>query len=214
MKHATSLYYLLSACILSFFATTANASASDYPSVLRFKEGVHFEKINNDAISGKHEVTEYFSFNCPACYRFNPIVVDYKKLKSDDISFRQVPVSFGRSSWGYSQKAFILLDLLKASKSIDEKIFHHIQTNHKPFNSDKDIIDFFAQQGFEKSKLEKLLNSFGAKSRMNQINRQIQQAKLSGVPTIIVNGKYRVNLNHAQTSERLKEIIDYLKTLS
>ena len=62
-----------------------------------WQEGTHYRIISDEASSEK-KITEFFSFWCPHCYNFEPIVAEIKKKKSDDVKFEKVHVNFMRSA--------------------------------------------------------------------------------------------------------------------
>jgi len=79
----------------------------------KFEEGVHYEVIAEQA-TAKPEVAEYFSYFCPHCNRFEPVMMDVtKRLEGSDIKVQKNHVSFiGRQMGEEMQKAFAASELL------------------------------------------------------------------------------------------------------
>ena len=75
--------------MLCFFNLTTNAEGYQY------EEGTHYVKLEvpvRTRDSGIIEITEYFSYGCPHCYRFEPIAERLKKEYPD--AFEKMHVSF------------------------------------------------------------------------------------------------------------------------
>lgn len=53
-------------------------------------------------------------------------------------------------------------------------------------------------------------NSFGVNAKMQQAQAKIRGARVTGTPTIIVNGKYRITASMAGGHEAVLEVVDYL----
>jgi thiol:disulfide interchange protein DsbA len=53
-------------------------------------------------------------------------------------------------------------------------------------------------------------NSFGVNARMQQAQSKIRGARVTGTPTMIVAGKYRVTASMAGSHEAALRVVDYL----
>jgi thiol:disulfide interchange protein DsbA len=53
-------------------------------------------------------------------------------------------------------------------------------------------------------------NSFGVNARMQQAQSKIRGARVTGTPTMLVNGKYTVSASMAGSLEAMLEVVDYL----
>ncbi len=54
----------------------------------------------------KIEVVEFFSYGCPHCNDFHPLISKWASKLPADVSFRRVPVSFGRAQWANIGKLY------------------------------------------------------------------------------------------------------------
>ena len=52
----------------------------------QFKENVNYEVIQ-PVVSAQPEVMEYFSFFCPHCYQFEPVMEELKKQLPQGVAF-------------------------------------------------------------------------------------------------------------------------------
>jgi thiol:disulfide interchange protein DsbA len=49
--------------------------------------------------AAKVEVLEFFSYGCPHCADFNPLVTAWAAKLPADVVFKKVPITFGRGAW-------------------------------------------------------------------------------------------------------------------
>ena len=72
------------------------------------------------------------------------------------------------------------------------------------------MADFLQTQGVDRDAFLKAYNSFGVKSRVEQAKKLGMAYQISGVPVMIVNGKYRFDLGSAGGPERTLQVADFL----
>src|SRR5206468_800904 len=58
---------------------------------------------------GKIEVIEFFSYGCPHCNEFYPLVTSWAAKLPKDVAFKRVATGFGRTAWTNLAKAFYAL---------------------------------------------------------------------------------------------------------
>ncbi|WP_371187596.1 thiol:disulfide interchange protein DsbA/DsbL [Thalassotalea maritima] len=207
---------LISTFLLTLLLPIA-AHAADY------KEGKHYTVVN-DTLTKKPEVREFFSFYCPHCMRFEPFMKDLAKSLPEGVSFEKNHVDFLRAASPEVQfeitKAMIVAEQLPQADSLVAAMFDAIQVQRKPLASQAELRELFTKQGVDGEKFDKLMKSFGVNSKakhMKKLQEQYTKKRaLTGVPTIIVNGKYRVNaseLNREAFLDDYKNIVLYLLTL-
>ena len=69
---------------------------------------------------------------------------------------------------------------------------------------------FFKGFGIEKEKYLSVSNSFGVNNAVNQADRRMRQWVITAVPTIIVNGKYKVSASREISTERILDVVNFL----
>ena len=182
------------------------ATAADY------KEGVHYTVINEGPATSKPEITEFFSFFCGHCYNFSKTVVP--KIEStlpEGVTFNQAHVEFiGREMGTEMSRAFAIAHQLNVEKKIEHAIFVAIHDTKQRFTSLKDIRMLFIANGVDGKDFDAAANSFMVNAQMSKMKRDTENAKLSGVPALVVNGKYRVETGSIKSYDELLEIAYYL----
>ena len=71
------------------------------------------------------------------------------------------------------------------------------------------MAEFLAGQGVDKAAFIKAYNSFGVKSQMEKAKLAMAY-QISGVPTLIVNGKYRFDIGSSGGPEQATQVADFL----
>ncbi|OBT09922.1 disulfide bond formation protein DsbA [Shewanella sp. UCD-FRSSP16_17] len=182
------------------------ATAADY------KEGVHYTVVNEGPATSKPEITEFFSFFCGHCYNFSKTVVPkIEKTLPEGVAFNQAHVEFiGREMGTEMSRAFAIAHQLNVEKKIEHAIFVAIHDTKQRFTSQDDIRMLFIANGVDGKDFDAAANSFMVNAQMSKMKRDTENAKLSGVPALVVNGKYRVETGSIKSYDELLDIAYYL----
>jgi len=182
----------------------------------KWKEGEHYTVLDEPATESP-EVKEFFSYWCPHCYRFEPLVKKIKDKLGDDTKFTKVHVNFMRFTSQEIQedatRAMMIARAVKQDEALNAAIFKSIHEQRKSITGIRDLKDIFVANGVEPAEFDKLASSFGVNSMMKKNNQQIDAYRkhLSGVPNFIVNGKYQPTFTRDMTPD---DMIDLIVTLS
>lgn len=198
---------LITLTLALFLPLLANAA--------NFKEGTHYEVLPLKA-TNKPEVVEYFSFFCPHCYQFETVIDELKKGLNPAASFSKSHVSFmphgNKEVQDAIMRAFASAELLKAEDKIMPALFKAIHVEKKKMKTAADVRQVFFDNGITAKKLDSAWNSFMAEGKIAQMIQAQTTMKVRGVPSIIVNGKYRVKGGVNGTPEYI-QLVNYLTTL-
>jgi len=180
--------------LLVFLLMPLMACSADYT------EGKQYTKVSDKA-SSKPEVREYFSFYCPHCFRFEPFMEGVKKQLPEGVAFELNHVDFLRAASPQIQqllsKGVVIAQQLGMEKKMTNAIFKYIQVQRAAITSEKDLRNIFVLNGADGEKFDKLMKSFSVNSKAKQMKKNqdyfAKKGALTGVPTVIVNGQYRIN---------------------
>jgi thiol:disulfide interchange protein DsbA len=140
------------------------------------------------------------------------------------VSFERNHVDFLRAAspkvQGMLTKAVVVAEQLDMDKKLIDAVFKYIQVQRAVITSEKDIRNIFVLNGADGDKFDKLMKSFSvnSKAKLMKKNQDIMSQKraVTGVPAVIVNGKYRINtqeLDKDNFEQDYKNLIAYLLTL-
>nr|WP_298143531.1 thiol:disulfide interchange protein DsbA/DsbL [uncultured Pseudomonas sp.] len=158
---------------------------------------------------GKIEVVELFWFGCGHCYRFEPTINPWIKQLPDDVHFTRIPAMFG-GAWNIHGQMYFTLQALDAEQRVHSDVFDAIHQQHKKLSTPEEMADFFATKGIDRETFLKTFNSFGVKSQMEKAKKLAMAYQISGVPTMIVNGKYRFDISSSGGPQKTLEVANYL----
>jgi thiol:disulfide interchange protein DsbA len=157
----------------------------------------------------KIEVLEVFWYACPHCYDFEPYVKEWLASKPDDVVFRRMPGIF-RKNWIPHAKAFYTAEKLGVLDKIHSPLFDAIHKERKKIHDDAAMKKFFVKQGVDEDEFTKVYESEEIDIKAKQAFVMGQKYKITGVPAIIVNGKYMISGSTAGSFENVLKITNAL----
>ena len=86
---------------------------------------------HSDSPPGKIEVLEFFSWGCPHCNEFNPLITKWAENAPKDLVFKRVATGMGRTAWTNLAKAYYALESLGVADRLNAPIFHAIHEEHQ-----------------------------------------------------------------------------------
>ena len=89
-------------------------------------------------------------------------------------------------------------------------LFDALAGERRPLNDGESLAEFVAGYGVDREEFLDSYNSFGVNARMQQAQAKIRGARVTGTPTMLVNGKYTVSASMAGSLEGVLEVVDYL----
>lgn len=158
---------------------------------------------------GKVEVIEAFFYGCPHCYRLLPLLERWRAEHKQDVDLKLLPVIF-QPSWLLYAKAYYAADALGVVDKIHDPLFRAIHVEKRPLGSPAALADFFAEHGVPREDFTGALNSFAAKLNVARAQDLTKRYGITGVPTLIVDGRYRTSASIAGTHERALQVASFL----
>ena len=190
----------------------------------KFIEGKDFKVLDYED-SKRPTVTQFFSFYCPHCKSFEPIIKWLRNELPDNVLFQKIHVSFMGGSMGFSMsKAYATMVVLDIEERMTQVLFNRIHNTGKSPNNDGELRQIFldaqayssSRSKFEfQKKFDAAFKSFMVDSKARRMDKRFENSGLTGVPAIIVNNKYLVKAEASddQNSEVwILELVNYLLT--
>ena len=209
MKKLVSLFVFL---VLPLMASATN-----------YQEGTHYTVVSSEATK-KPEVREFFSFYCGHCFKFEPFMASVKKQLPKGVKFEFNHVDFLRGASPTMQqmltKAVIVAEQMGMDAPLMRAVFNYIHVQRAVLTSEKDIRNIFVLNGADGEKFDKLMKSFNVNSQAKSMKKHQEnmtaKRALTGVPTIIVNGKYKIDpakLDRNNFEKDYQNLVKYLLEL-
>ncbi|MGR8981163.1 MAG: thiol:disulfide interchange protein DsbA/DsbL [Gammaproteobacteria bacterium] len=176
------------------------------------KAGQGYETINPAQPTrdpNKIEVIEFFWYGCPHCYSFEPLLEAWVKKLPDNVEFIRQPAVFS-DLWGKHAKAYFVAEALGVVDKVHADFFDAIQNKREKLETEDQLAKFFAEHGVKEAEFREAFNSFLVDAKMRQAATMPARYGVTGVPNIIVNGKYKVDAKSAGSHEKMIEVMNQL----
>ncbi|HKU88919.1 MAG TPA: thiol:disulfide interchange protein DsbA/DsbL [Steroidobacteraceae bacterium] len=212
---------LLTLAALGGLATAAQAA--------NWVAGKHYSVIpqaqRTNVAPGKVEVMEVFSYGCPACNAFRPTMKKLKASLPANAQLVYLPASWNNAeAWPMFQRAYLTAVSLGVAEKAHDAMFDAIWTTGELGVSDpqtrrlktklptiEDAAKFYQRiTGVKAADFVAASKSFGVDLKMRQADSQIVAMQVPSTPTIVVNGKYRINNDNVSGGDEIIELVKYL----
>ena len=159
---------------------------------------------------GKIEVAEVFSYRCIHCAEFQPSVNAWKKTMPADVRWEYVPGVFG-GSWDDFARAYFAAEILGVQKKTHDAVFKGVFVDQLVNTGTPDeIADMYAKFGVDRAKFLSTMQSFGVTAKLNRAKQFALRTGVTATPTIIVNGKYRLNVTQDRGFPGMISTLNYV----
>lgn len=201
MRSLQTWMSILGALIFSAVAFAAPQAGKDY---LEIKPAQPTDTGN------KVEVVEIFSYMCGHCNDFEPKVAAWVKQLPPDTQFRRMPVVFGRASWETMARSYYALEALGEIEKIHPKIFAAIHDDNIILQQKDVLTDWIEKQGLDRKKFSAAYDSFSMGGKIQRSNQRAQSYGITGVPSMVIDGKYMISTAQSGNYENMLKTADEL----
>ena len=159
-----------------------------FESTAQPEQGKDYQLIPPDLIEGQ-SITEVFGYWCNACFSFESTVQKMKEQR-EGVNIVQIPA--GNEVYARLYYTIIALDL---GEEAHLNVYKDIQLLRKNLSSENDVLEFAMRHGYDDTRFMNVYNSFGigikAQNALRTVRALANAGVLEGVPTIVINGKYK-----------------------
>lgn len=195
------LFTLFSALMLAFSVQAA-----------QFEEGEHYQVLNVDK-STEPTVTEFFSFYCPHCYKFEAIVKNLKPSLPKEAAFEKVHVAFMGDMAVPMAKAYATMAILDVEETMVPAMFKQIHDLRQSPKTEAQLRQIFIDNGVDGKKYDEVYNSEQVMLMQRKFDQRFDASTLRGVPGVLVNHKYIVKAGSIRSYDEYNQLVNYLLTL-
>ncbi len=190
----------------------AVSSDDSSESVERFVEGVHYQKV--EGISVPEEISEpyvieYFWMGCSHCQNLEPVITTFTERQNITLFKKAAPL---KERWILDAKVYYALKETGNEEHFDElfKLYMDMGKEMKLPMKD-DLVGFLTSKGIDAENFETVMMSDSIKETLYQTSEEMIKNKLTGVPKLVINGKYLATPNEdIKTNRDYMELVKYL----
>jgi protein dithiol oxidoreductase (disulfide-forming) len=196
----------------ALFAGLVLAIVSCAATAENYVAGQHYQSVvppQATTTPDKVEVVEMFWYGCPHCYEFEPVIAEWLKDKPDYVEFVRVPAVFARN-WEVHARAYYAAEQLGVLDEIHKALFDALHVEKRKLFDEDELAAFFVEHGVTEEAFRTAFDSFDVDKKTRRAIALTRSYGISGVPAVIVNGKYRSSAQYAGTFEQLLKLVDFL----
>jgi protein dithiol oxidoreductase (disulfide-forming) len=175
-------------------------------------EGRDFVRLNAPVAvpgGGKIDVIEFFSYGCPHCYSFEPMLEQWVKRLPADVAFRRIPAAFNPSFEGYA-KLFYALEATGQVEPLHKRVFAAIHVQRQRLDKDADVAAFVSSNGGDGAKVVEAMKSFGVTTKLRQAKQALEGYKIDGVPSMGIHGRWFTSGSLTGSNDKALAVADFL----
>ena len=148
--------------------------------------------VDVEAPAGQVEVVEFFSYACPYCKQFEPMLEDWLKTAPKYVTLRRVHVGWNMDGFMAAPLQRIYYALLALGKvdAMQSKVFDALQTEHRHLEQTDVLFPWIATQGIDRAKFEQAYNSFGVANQVQRAATVTNAYQIESTPSMGVAGRF------------------------
>jgi len=199
---------------LAAAATVLLMAAFSAQAAVTLTEGVNYKLIQPvvppSSPPGKVEVVEVFWYACGHCYLLEPKLETWARTgKAPYVDFVRQPATWNDLLKTHA-RVFYTAELLGKLPQLHADIFREINLKGNHLDTPESIEAYFVSRGVPKADFEKAFASFAVESKVRRADDLNRRYRITGTPTVIVNGKYMTDVGMAGSEESLFQVINAL----
>ena len=179
-------------------AEPAPAATPDVPVGPAPVAGIDYAEIANgetyEPADGRIEVAEVFSYTCPHCARFEPMLLEWRARQPQDVKFVPVAGLFGANPEPFA-RAFYAAEAAGVRSKSHEALFNalHVDGSLNAMQATpQTVAAFYGRFGVDPAQFAAAMASPRTNDAIRHANAFILKSGVDGTPGIVVDGKYRV----------------------
>lgn len=185
----------------------------------RYSEGQHYHRLvpTQPTVGGanKIEIAEIFWYGCSHCDDFDPQINAWAENIPPNARFVRIPAVWNPLARLHGRLYYTEEVLAKNEKLTDVEVFHaavftefHRKSNR--LTSEGAIQKLFERFGVSEEDFLSTWNSFEVNQKIRVANDLVKRYNVTGVPAVVVNGKYRTGAAEAGSYPNLLSVVDEL----
>lgn len=176
-----------------------------------YQEGRHYQSLPVPVTTSdpeRLEVVNVFSYACPHCYEFEPLVARWQAAQPADVLYRPFQAVFNGPMENLS-RAFYSAEALGVFEAVHPALFRAIHEEGHHLTDEASVATVFERTaGIDRETFNQTFRSFAIGTRVRQASQRTREYRVMGTPAMVVNGRYLVTAVHGH--DTMLKIVDYL----
>lgn len=182
-------------------------------------EGVHYQALpdpvptetNEDVI----EVREVFWYGCPECFTLEPMTTTYRDGVRGDVKMLRMPAVWN-DTMALHARVYYTAVAVKSEDAIHQAAFRAVHEENNPLRTEAQVRELFLANGVAAAAFDTAWNSEEVAAAVQQARLRTGDYGIDKLPSIIVNGRYKVTendkvFNHVELNIAVNMVIRRLR---
>ena len=197
----------------AFLAGAMLLAAGTSSAAVQLQQGVNYKLLQpaqpTNVAPGKVEVVEVFWYACGHCYLLEPRLEAWNRNgRPASAELVRLPATWNNVLKTHA-RVFYTMELL-GKPELNPEIWREINVKGNRLDTPEKIEAFFTSRGVSKADFQRAFASFAMDSKVAKAEDLNRRYKITGTPTIVVNGKYVTDVSMAGSEEKLFEVVNAL----
>ncbi|MBJ88797.1 MAG: hypothetical protein CMO98_02965 [Woeseia sp.] len=197
----------------------AQATTADDLREWKFTEGTHYARLvpAQPTVGGadKIEVAEVFWYGCNHCYDFEAFINRWKENMPTNVRFVRIPAVWNplvrlHAQLYYTEEVLVNNGKIANPDGFRAAVFAEYHRRRNQLTSMDAIQELFEKHGVSAEDFQNTWSSFQVSQKLRVAQDLGRRYGITGVPAMVVNGKYRSGAAEAGSYPKLLELIDEL----
>ena len=179
----------------------------------KYEEGVHYHVLPQAQpvqTGDQIEVVELFWYHCPHCFALEPVLDEWlENAKPENADYIRMPGIFRRSTI-FDARVYYALEALGKLDEMHADVFQEIHVRKNPFKELSDLSGLLQRHGIAEADFAAAFDSFAVDTKTKHAQKMFERYQATGVPSIVIDGKYRATASSAGGHKQLMELTNYL----
>lgn len=195
-------------CVALFwFATSVTSShAANYTA------DIHYFKVPTPQpvqTGDQIEVLELFWYGCPHCYKLEPVIEKWLTSMPKNAAHVRLPAIL-RDTWAFHARVYYTFEAMDLVDKVHASFFDELHKRKNRIRTKEQLIPFLKANGVPTAEFFDNYESFAVDSKVRHARLMSGNYAISGVPTMIVDGKYRATASSAGGLQQLMDLVNFL----
>ena len=185
----------------------------------KYSEGQQYHRLvpTQPTIGGadKIEVAEFFWYGCGHCYEFESHINPWSAGLPVNARFVRVPATWNplvnlHAQLFYTEEALVNMGKIADPVAFRAAVFNEYHRRGNRMTSQAAIQEVFARYGVSADDFNSTWSSFEVAQKLRVAKDLARRYAITGVPAMVVNGKYRSGKTDTGTYPVLLDVVDEL----
>lgn len=161
--------------------------------------------------NGDIYVEEFFWYGCPHCYYLEPQLQAWQKRQPKDVQLVRVPAVLNMH-WGRYAHVYYVIKGFDLLPQAHEAMFAQIHKAHVDMQQSDNLMAFFKGYGIDEERIKKAFDPENPSihQALLQAVERVSAFEISSVPTLVVNGRYKVSGKTVKNVDDVMLVVDEL----